>query len=81
MLNVIWRELPGLIIVGIYLFVAAAAAGETVFRKFFIKMGFVRFIVLVTLLQFMASLPIKMVLRWTMNLKYIVSIPEYFFNI
>ncbi len=33
------------------------------------------------LLLFMASLPIKMVLRWTINLKYIVAIPEYFFNI
>jgi hypothetical protein len=29
----------------------------------------------------MLSLPIKMVLRWTINLKYIVAIPEYFFNI
>jgi hypothetical protein len=44
-------------------------------------MGFVRFIVLVTLIQFMAALPIKMVLRWVMNLKYIVAIPEIFFNI
>jgi len=26
-------------------------------------------------------LPIKMVLRWTINLKYLVAIPEYFFNI
>ena len=26
-------------------------------------------------------LPIKMVLRWTINLKYIVAIPEFFFNI
>ena len=33
------------------------------------------------LLLFMASLPIKMVLRWTINLKYLVAIPEYFFNI
>jgi hypothetical protein len=44
-------------------------------------MGFFRFFLLVTLLQFMASLPIKMVLRWAFNLKYIVYIPEYFFNI
>jgi hypothetical protein len=29
----------------------------------------------------MMSLPIKMILRWTLNLKYIVAIPEYFFNI
>ena len=50
-------------------------------RPFFIKMGFIRFFLLVNLLQLMASLPIKMVLRWVINLKYIVYIPEYFFNI
>jgi hypothetical protein len=41
----------------------------------------VRFMILVTLMQFMMSLPLKMVLRWTINLKYIVYIPEIFFNI
>jgi hypothetical protein len=54
---------------------------RTVMRPFFIRMGFVRFITLVTLMQFMAALPIKMVLRWVINLKYIVAIPEVFFNI
>ena len=29
----------------------------------------------------MAALPIKMALRWMFNLKYLVAIPEYFFNI
>ncbi len=29
----------------------------------------------------MMSLPIKMLLRWILNLKYIVAIPEIFFNI
>ena len=29
----------------------------------------------------MMSLPIKMYLRWIFNLKYIVSIPEFAFNI
>jgi hypothetical protein len=33
------------------------------------------------LVLFMACLPIKMILRWTVNLKYIVAIPEWFFNI
>ncbi len=33
------------------------------------------------LLLCMAALPIKMVLRWLFNLKYIIGIPEYFFNI
>jgi hypothetical protein len=54
---------------------------KTFMRSYFIKMGFIRFFLLVTLIQFMASLPLKMVLRWTLNLKYIVFIPEYFLNI
>jgi hypothetical protein len=29
----------------------------------------------------MMALPIKMALRWSLNLKYIIGIPEYFFNI
>jgi hypothetical protein len=80
-LSVVWRELPGLVLVGFYLFALPPLLATTVFRTFFIKMGFIRFITMVTLLQFMAALPIKMVLRWTMNLKYIVAMPEYFFNI
>jgi hypothetical protein len=28
----------------------------------------------------MLSLPLKMVLRWTMNLKYLISIPEFSLN-
>jgi hypothetical protein len=54
---------------------------KTILRSFFIRMGFVRFFILVTLIQFMACLPIKMLLRWSFNLKYIVFIPEYFLNI
>jgi hypothetical protein len=75
------RELPGFIVVGLYLFALPPLLARTVMRPFFIRMGFVRFFVLVTLMQFMAALPIKMVLRWVMNLKYIVAIPEIFFNI
>jgi hypothetical protein len=75
------RELPGIIVVLAYLFVLPPILARTVLRPFFIKMGFVRFILLVNLLQFMAALPLKMVLRWAINLKYIVYIPEYFFNI
>src|SRR5262249_27419181 len=77
---ILQREAPGLILVALYLFALPPLLARTIFRGFFIRMGFVRFIVLVTLLQFMAALPIKMVLRWTINLKYIVAIPEYFFN-
>jgi hypothetical protein len=75
------RELPGIILVLLYLFALPPLLARTVMRGFFLRMGFVRFITLVTLMQFMAALPIKMVLRWVINLKYIVAIPEIFFNI
>jgi hypothetical protein len=75
------RELPGILFVFVYLFVLPPVLAKTIFRGFFIRMGFVRYMTLITLIQFMACLPIKMVLRWVFNLKYIVFIPEYFFNI
>jgi hypothetical protein len=75
------RELPGLILVSLYLFALPPLLAQTYFREFFIKMGFVRYMTMMIHLLFMASLPIKMVLRWTMNLKYIVYFPEIFFNI
>jgi hypothetical protein len=75
------REAPGIILTLAYLIVLPPLLARTVFRSFFIKMGFVRYIIMINLLLFMASLPIKMVLRWTLNLKYIIAIPEYFFNI
>jgi hypothetical protein len=46
-----------------------------------IRMGVVRYAILMFLALFMAALPIKMLLRWAFNLKYIVAIPEVFFNI
>ncbi len=75
------RELPGIILVLAYMLLLPPLLAMTILRSYFIKMGFIRFFVLVTLIQFMAALPIKMVLRWTINLKYIVFIPEAFFNI
>jgi hypothetical protein len=75
------RELPGILVVLAYLLLLPPLLAKTIFRSFFVKMGFVRFFLLVNLIQFMAALPIKMVLRWTLNLKYIVNIPEFFFNI
>jgi hypothetical protein len=75
------RELPGIVLILGYLLLLPPILAKTIMRPLFVKMGFVRFFILVTLIQFMALLPIKMVLRWTINLKYIVFIPEAFFNI
>ena len=51
------------------------------FRRFLLKMGGPRYYVGAYLFLFMLSLPIKMVLRWLFNLKYLVHIQEIFFNI
>jgi hypothetical protein len=54
--------------------------GRTVLRRFRHEMGFGRYTIMVLLLLMMLMVPVKMILRWTCDLSYIVSIPEYFFN-
>ncbi|HET6422348.1 MAG TPA: hypothetical protein VFG20_01615 [Planctomycetaceae bacterium] len=78
---ILLREWLGLLLTFAYLVLLPPLMAVTIFRKFYIRMGFLRYMVLANLLLFMASLPIKMVLRWSFNLKYIVAIPEWFFNI
>jgi len=80
--NILVREMPGMLIVLAYfVLVPLILSRITLFKNMIVQGGYIRFSVLALLLLFMASLPIKMVLRWTMNLKYLVAIPEYFFNI
>ncbi len=78
---ILQREAPGIVLTVFYLAILPPLLAVTCFRKSFVKMGFLRYMTMITLLLFMLSLPIKMVLRWIFNLKYIVAIPEYFFNI
>jgi hypothetical protein len=74
------RESPGIVLVLLYFLALPPLMATTIFRRFLAKMGFIRYMVLANLLLFMAALPLKMVLRWSFNLKYLISIPEYFFN-
>jgi len=78
--TIIVRESVGILALAIYFLALPPLLAVTVFRPFFARMGFVRFMIMANLLLFMAALPIKMVLRWSFNLKYIVAIPEYFLN-
>ena len=79
--SILVRELPGLLICLGYFIILPPLLGKLFFKKMIAQGGMLRYSVMVVLLLFMASLPIKMVLRWTLNLKYLVAIPEYFFNI
>lgn len=74
------REAPGLLLVALYLGIAPVLARGP-FRRFYLKMGAARYYVGAYLFLFMMSLPIKMVLRWLFNLKYLVHIQEIFLNI
>ena len=74
------RELPGFVVLGAY-FTVVPAAMALIFKKFYQKLGFIRFSVVIMHLLVMVSVPIKMYLRWGFNLKYIVNVTEYFFNI
>lgn len=78
---ILLRESVGIVVTLAYLFLLPPVMATTIFRSFFQRMGFIRYMVLANLLLFMASLPLKMVLRWAINLKYIISIPEYFLNL
>jgi hypothetical protein len=79
--NMLVREIPGILLVVVYLLVLPGLLARTLLNKYLVKMGAWRFSVFVMLLLGMVALPIKMILRWTINLKYIVALPEIFFNI
>ena len=85
------REAPGILILLAYFFVTPMLLARgwldwlflkrIDFREMYIRMGLIRFMTMANILLMMAFLPIKMVLRWCFNLKYIVYISEYFFNV
>ena len=75
------REAPGIVLVSAYLIIPPAIMAKTMFKGIFKKLEPARYSLLMLLLLIMISLPIKMYLRWAFNLKYLVAIPEFFFNI
>jgi hypothetical protein len=78
----LYREFPGiLIVIGYFTMVPPLMVVlSKFFQRMFIRMGFIRYMVLTNLLLMMMLLPIKMLGRWTINLKYFISMPEYLLN-
>jgi hypothetical protein len=79
--NMLVREIPGILATLVYVVVLPGVLARTWLKKYFEKLGPWRYAVFVMLLLMQIALPIKMVLRWLFNLKYIVAMPEIFFNI
>ena len=78
--HVLWREIFGVVLLAGYFLALPSLLGRTVFRQFRQDMGRWRYVAMVLLLLMMLTLPMKIILRWTLGLNYIVSMPEYFFN-
>ena len=75
------REIFGIILCLAYITVVPVLLARTVFKNYYQRLGAARFYVALFLFLMMLSLPIKMLTRWLFNLKYVVYIPEFFFNI
>ena len=79
--NILIRESVGFLITGIYIFVLPVVLAKTILKNMYETYGPTRYTFLMILGLSMLALPIKMYLRWFFNLKYIIGIPEWFFNI
>jgi len=79
--NILLRELPGFFVIFGYMGLMPLVLAKTVFKKLYANLGTLRYSVFTVLLLISISLPIKMLLRWAFNIKYIIAIPEFFFNI
>ena len=69
------REFAGILFLALYFLALPGVLAKTLLKKFYTSMDFARYSVLVLLFLTMFTLPLKMVLRWTMNLKYFVDTP------
>jgi len=75
------REIFGILLVLFYVFVLPVILAKGLFKTYYEKLGAPRYYTSTVLFLMMLSLPLKMLARWLFNLKYIVAIGEYFFNI
>ena len=78
----LYREWLGIALVIGYLTVIPPflVVASKYFQHMFVRMGFIRYMVMTNLLLMMMLLPLKMVARWTVNMKYFISLPEYMLN-
>ena len=79
--NIFAREIGGILVILAYFGLLPLILAKTLFKNVYERLGVLRYSVFIILLLLAASLPIKMILRWAFNIKYIIAIPEFFFNI
>ena len=78
--TVLLRELPGLLILSVYLIGLPLLLARYGLQWARMRLGCGRYWLMTLLLLLMLTLPAKMILRWSVGLSYIVSMPEYGLN-
>jgi len=69
------KEFAGILFLALYFVALPGVLSKTLLQKLYAQMDFVRYSITVMLFLMMFTLPLKMVLRWTMNLKYFIDTP------
>ena len=69
------REFAGILFLALYFLALPGVLAKTLLKKFYRQMDLARYSVFVLLVLTMFTLPLKMVLRWTINLKYFIDTP------
>ncbi|HEX2972317.1 MAG TPA: hypothetical protein VHP11_08280 [Tepidisphaeraceae bacterium] len=75
------REFPALLLVGAYFILLPILARRTFLKRLHHHLGPSRYALLAFLLLMMGLLPLKMLLRWTLGLQYLLSLPEFHANL
>ena len=78
--SILLREIWGILLTLGYFLILPPLLAKTVLKDMYDRLGVARYSIFIVLIITALTLPIKMYLRWIFNLKYIISIPEYFFN-
>lgn len=79
--NPFLREFAGIAFIGFWIGVLPVVLARTVLRRMYMSMGAMRFYIMAFHLVVMGLVPLKMVLRWTLTLKYFVYLPEFNLNL
>jgi hypothetical protein len=77
------REAPGITLILGYFMILPKLLERPLLKAFYDgqREHLIRYHVFMHLLLWFGLVPLKMLLRWTVSLKYFVGIPEWFFNI
>jgi hypothetical protein len=79
--NIFVREIFGIIAVFGYMFGFLPLIMKKWGKNYINRMGTIRYYLMIFLILGMMSLPIKMYLRWFINLKYVLAMPEFELNL